>query len=176
MITLHYVDKHYERPPVVRVEFDVTLHNPGDVPRWFLLPTHAGKSDTFRASELSLWALTNDAGESLKIGRLRGTHGCFVLLLAAGVTITLHKLPIRWRGNLPEHLTVTAYVADEVLLDSESLISWFEDVPVNAHDIEIDVQTVADDSQVKYAKYTPDLSEKTLILTHADTLTIETTL
>jgi hypothetical protein len=175
MITLAYTDKHFERPPLIRVEFDVTLHNPGAVPRWFLLPTHFAEDmhRQYQISELSMWTLANDAHKTVFITRLRGPHGCFVIYLAAGVEITLRGLPIRWRGTLPEHFTLQAHTADEVLLDAESLITWFEDAPLNSQDADVDARTLADDSQVQYAKTTPDLSEKTVHLANTEELLLE---
>ena len=92
-----------ERPPLVRLFFDVRLRNGAGGARWFLLP-----------------------GEPAPLlARFAAAHGDFLgVLLSAAADALLRRVPFAFWGDPPERLEVEFVRALRVAVDGEDIAAW----------------------------------------------------
>lgn len=116
------------RPPLRRLQLDVTLRNPADGPRWFVLPRKlpapGGGVDGLEADE---WT-----GQGrVVVGRFMGTGGFHAVRLAAGAEIRIKGLDLSLWEDPPGGSTLVydAVVAFEVKIGGAPAIDWFDADP-----------------------------------------------
>lgn len=122
------------RPPLERLQVDVTLANLGAKPRWALIPTNVPRTQggIDKLEQLSA---------TVTVGRFLGTGGRYAVLLAPGARLMLRGLEINWwRGKEVGEITFEIEFADDVRLGSDAMASWFEGDPIVHGSVEADMK------------------------------------
>jgi hypothetical protein len=164
-----FLRRHREHPPLSTLEFDVSLRNPGDRARWFLLPAQVAKgqgpidSAVFGAS---VFAFPGQG--KVVVARFQGAVGFYALRLPAGAEVELRGLGIRSTGDLPANpLRLEVVVADAFTIGGDPPEVWTKSTP--ASDVRADVAQKGATRLVEYT--TPDLKSRPVALQGAQRLT-----
>lgn len=164
-----FLRRHREHPPLSTLEFDVSLRNPGDRARWFLLPAQVAKgqgpidSPVFGAS---VFAFPGQG--KVVVARFQGAVGFYALRLPAGAEVELRGLGIRSTGDLPANpLPLEVVVADGFTIGGDPPEAWTKSTP--ASDVRADVAQKGATRLVEYT--TPDLKSRPVTLQGAQRLT-----
>lgn len=119
MFKMQYIERRFKRPPIIDLIFDVSLHNPDDKARWFILPTTL---DSFAPSLdigiINSWEVLKLEGKGQAIlGRFSGLGGFYALSLPAKATVTLRKLPLSlWEETLVNAVKVDVIIASSFVV------------------------------------------------------------
>lgn len=163
-----FLRRHREHPPLSTLEFDVSLRNPGDRARWFLLPAQVAKgqgpidSPVFGAS---VFAFPGQG--KVVVARFQGAVGFYALRLPAGAEVELRGLGIRSTGDLPANpLPLEVVVADGFTIGGNPPEAWTKSTP--ASDVRADAAQKGATRLVEYT--TPDLKARPVALQGAQRL------
>jgi hypothetical protein len=114
-IRAEVVDETPMRPPKRVLWLDVTLENPSEDPCWALLPDRAAPAATQPLSRIERYELP------ATVLALRGVDaGAFALLVAAGATVTLRRLPLSVWDRAPDTLQLEALTASGLTIDGDA--------------------------------------------------------
>lgn len=128
IIEITFVSKRREHPPITRLMFDITLHNPFDSQRWFLLPSslmqESGGIKKDGIYGLQVFELEGEG--RVILGRFLGATGFQALLLPADAELKMRRFPIQFYGELPpEMISIDLVIARQLQINGEPAAAWF---------------------------------------------------
>lgn len=163
-VQMKYVDMHLERPPNIRLFFDVMLVNEYSEPRWFLLPDWLEAMPTPEKFAIDIVEVYQLSGQGrVAVGHFSGSSGFQALLLPAGAQVKLRRFPILFRGQIP--VSIPTSVRMEVVIASQLTVGgkpaggWFGMNPMSDVRAEVKADALKDQSEVLVANSTPDDKE-----------------
>lgn len=113
------------RPPLQRLIVDVAIDNPGDAPRWILIPKQVPPNpDTAGGGVDSLEV--RGTGAAL-FGTFRGVAGTYALRVAAHAKVMVGNVEIGWWRSSPDDQVpaLEVGVADQLTIGGEPAKAWF---------------------------------------------------
>lgn len=117
------------RPPILYLTTEVTLDNPTDAPRWFVVAKQIPPDDGAGGGVDRIEVRGTGAAV---YGTLFGTGGFHAVRVAAHAKVTLTNLPVDWWRSDPPGprpgLDVT--IADDLTLDGKPAADWFGVAPL----------------------------------------------
>jgi hypothetical protein len=143
---------HLERPPKVRLFFDVRLVNDHAVPRWFLLPDEVG-STMREVDSLDVYRLGVDP--RLIVGHWCGSDGFFALRLPAAARVALRGFPVSLWGDVPDVVTIEVECAEGLAIAGAPAEAWFDVDPLCGAGADVDAAPLADQRGVIAARQMP---------------------
>jgi hypothetical protein len=174
-VRIVYRDLYLEKPPKVRLYFDIELANHGDEPRWFLLPLLAGTEDQegpWCAEELACYVL--GANGRTTIGVFSGERGFRALLLPGGGEAQLRDYPILVWGEIPSAVTLEAAVAVQMRIWGQEAARWFDGDPTCLPHTDVSCEALAQEREVYARRRAPPGAP--CVVTLSDPQRIQTTL
>lgn len=137
------------RPPMLRFEVEVKLHNTSKDPRWFVLPAKLPLNKSGGVDTLE----PRDHG-GVMLARFLGTGGFYAVKLKGGARLTISKLELTsWGDDDPHEFPVQ--VAADITIGGKSIATWFTHDPVaNAASLDASLATAGK------PKDTPDGKEQ----------------
>jgi hypothetical protein len=127
-VEITFVNKRYQRPPLVSLSFNVTLRNQAAEPRWFILPSKLNLPPGKGVDGVEIYQI-NGQGRVV-IGRFQGTSGVQTLLLPANAQVTLWDLSIAYWGSLPkDEIALEVITAKQLTVGNEPIQAWFGNNP-----------------------------------------------
>jgi len=124
-VDMKFVGMEPGRPPLMRLRFDVILHNPAAQPRWFLLPREfdhpavsGGGVDGVEVAALS------GQGRVL-LGHFQGTGGTQAVLVPGGATVTMRRLEVLGFDIPDGPASLEVVVAHDLTVGGEPAATWF---------------------------------------------------
>lgn len=142
------------RPPLVRYEVEVKLHNTAKEARWFVLPSKLPATKTAGGVD----AMEPRESKDVMLARFLGTGGFYAVKLAPGAKLTISKLELGvWGDDKPAEYPIT--IAKDITLGGKSAGTWFEHDPVAKGDA---IDAVA--TSAGKAKKTPDGKEVPVVI------------
>ena len=156
MVTVALVGERPGRPPKVDLLFDVTLCNPADSPRWFVLPSlltvswarPAGGVHTLEEFEVT------GRGRAV-LGKFLGNGGFQAVCVPPGGRLALHELPILFWEEIDPNgvIAVDVIVARGIKVGGQAVESWFSQDPTSDKNAEVAK------TKMIAARQNPDLKE-----------------
>lgn len=159
VVEIKYVDLHLERPPKIRLFFDITLSNERSEPRWFLLP------DQLNVDETAAYAVDVIEGYELQgQGRVAATHfggsqGFQALLLPAGGRVELQRFPILYWGEMPDSVWVEVISVHQLTVGGKPVEAWLDLDLMSDAQATVLADALANQGQVVAVKRMPDYKE-----------------
>ncbi len=138
-VEIKYVSQRRQKPPQVKLLFDITLRNHHSNPHWFILPSNLtlnSKPEKAVVEGLEVFEL-NGLGRVV-IGHFLGSPAFQALLLPGGAEIKLHNFPISFWGELPQILSVDVVTATQLSIGDQLAETWFGINPTS--DLRADVR------------------------------------
>ena len=152
------VGRHFERPPRIRLYFDLELRNEEAKSRWFLLPDRLeGETGAYAIDALDVYELSGEG--RVVIGHFSGMRGFHALLLPAGAEVTLRQFPVLWRGKMPTAVSFQLTTAQAVTVGDQPCEAWFPANPASDKTAGVNASPLADQSQVIFTRHTADYKE-----------------
>jgi len=146
------------RPPLVRYEVEVKLHNTAKEARWFVLPSKLPPGKAGGGVD----AMEPRESKDVMLARFLGTGGFYAVKLAPGARLTISKLELGvWDDKQPSEYPIQ--IAKEITLGGKSIGTWFDHDPV-AKGASID----AVGTSAGKAKHTPDNKEVPVVYEGAE--------
>jgi hypothetical protein len=119
-VEIKYVTQRRQKPPHVKLLFDITLRNHYSLSRWFIIPSNLTTNPMWEkttADGLEVFELRG-SGRSV-IGRVLGTGGFQALLLPGGAEIRIRNFPISFWGELPQVLSINVVTATQLRIGNQ---------------------------------------------------------
>lgn len=169
-VEMRLVAKQYERPPVMKLTFDVKLHNRSAETVWFLLPDRIAIPPLpVRTGIFGVVVSALSGRGRVVIARFAGTGRFQAILLPANGEIMLRHLPITFRGELPKtSLPVEVVLAQDFTISGEPAAHWLGIDPVS--DAKADVSM--ENPERLLSKDMPGLAEVPVIIVGAQRIEI----
>ena len=160
VVEIKYVAMHLERPPKIRLFFDITLSNERAGPRWFLLPDRLGPE-----REAAAYAVDIIEGYELQgqgqagVVHFGGSHGFQALLLPAGGRVELQRFPILFWGKMPDSVLIEVISANQLTVGGKPAEAWLDIELMSDAQAMASAEALANQSQVVAVKRMPDYKE-----------------
>jgi hypothetical protein len=125
-VRVEFAGLERERPPLVRLRFDMQFRNGDDGARWFLLPDRLDGDEPWPGEGVSGVDLFELPGERPPLlAQFAAARGGFEgVLLPPGAEASLSRVPIRFWGDPPELIEVEVVVARRVEIAGEDVGAW----------------------------------------------------
>jgi hypothetical protein len=158
-VRVRFDDMHLERPPKIRLFFDLHLENGSGQPQWVLLPDRLphtmGAARQVHALEVYLLGASGE----VVVGHLIGARGCQALLLPAGAGLHLRRFPVLyWGYEIPAQVTLEAVSGTALRIGDERAADWFPpdlaSGPCSAAEADVDASSLADQMAVQFSRHT----------------------
>lgn len=160
-VRIEFVEFYLEKPPMVRLFFDLWLANDEDTSCWFMLPVQVGEQQgdaLWRVDALSVVRL--DAPDAPLVGRFEGERGFSALLLGPHSRALLHDYPILTWGEIPDSVTVEVFAVPQLTVWERPAAAWFGRDPTWPAGIEVNVETLAEDRRVCATRRAPEAANR----------------
>jgi hypothetical protein len=160
-VDMKFVGSNPGRPPMLRLQFDVTLNNGAAEPRWFLLPKEAKRAakNGGGVDGVEVDALGNPP---VLVGRFQGTDSVQALLLPAGGKISIERFTIvTFEDTQAGPASLEVVIARDLKIGGEDAAAWFKTDPTTPASAD-----VSEDSQQRSgSRFTKDRSEVPITFT-----------
>lgn len=164
-VEMRLVGKQYERPPLLRLTFDVVLRNRSIVPQWFFLPDRIALPALpvkVGIDGVEVYALGGKG--RVVVARFGGTGRFQAILLPANAEARLRDLPVTFRGELPKTtLLVEVCIAKDFTLGGHTAADWLGINPLSAANSDVSVEN----RESLFSKDTPGLTEVPVLMVGA---------
>lgn len=121
-----FVSRRREHPPISKIRFDASLRNPGDRPRWFLLPADAGAGTGAMATfafGVTVWTLPGTGNVS--VARFTAADSFYAIQLPPDAEVELRSLELLMAGEPPSNpMALEVIVADSFTVGGEPPLVW----------------------------------------------------
>ncbi len=124
---VHYVfiSRRRDKPPASTLFFDVSLRNPGDRARWFLLRNSVAMGKHRMAtSAFGVGVMSFPGTGNVVVAKFTGTGGFYALQLPPGAEVELRALEIGMASDLPDPLPLEFIVADGFTVGGQPPEAW----------------------------------------------------
>jgi len=170
-VEITFVNKHYQRPPLVSLSFNVTLRNQASEPHWFILPSKLNLPAGKGVDGVEVYHLRGQG--HVVLGRFQGTDGFQVVLLPKNAEVTLRDLSVAYWGNLPKDFVVLEVViAKQLTVGNEPVQNWFGGDPTSDAQAEVN----ATQQERFSSRFTPDRHEVPLSIGEARRIEVKVNL
>jgi hypothetical protein len=157
-VEMKFVGLEPGRPPMMKLRFDVTLHNAAAGPRWFLIPMELQqKPRTGGVDGVEVFALGGEG--RVVLGRFQGTGGVQAILVPAGGTARIKRLGAAF----------DVVVARDLTVGGEAAAAWFGTDPTSTAKADV----TDDKSELVGSRHTPDRREVPLAWTADRTVRVD---
>jgi hypothetical protein len=123
---LTFVGRRREHPPLSTLEVDVSLRNPGERARWFLLPASTGKGQPPMATSafgVSVWSFPGTG--NVVVAEFSSAGSFYAIQLPPGAEVELRSLKIGLAGEpWTDPLPLEVIVADSFTMGGEAPVTW----------------------------------------------------
>ena len=123
---------HREHPPITRLMFNMTLRNPTNGPRWFLLPSSLGlPANDGQLSVFGVEVYRLAGTGRVILGRFLGAIGFKALLLPAGAELIVRDFSIQYYGEIPKEVVpIEVVVGRALMVGGEPAEGWYKLDPI----------------------------------------------
>lgn len=124
-LALTLVECRPQRPPLVRLSFDVDLHNPGGRAVWFVLPTFVkpGASEPREVYAAQAFACREEGRVVVTV--FLGSGGCQAVLVPPRGQVLLRGLPVDLHDSKgSDQVTLTGLTAAELRVEGQPVAEW----------------------------------------------------
>jgi len=146
-VEIRFAAMHLERPPKIRLYFDVKIDNRWGTPRWCLLPDYlplGGDEARYAVDGLDVYLLGRR--ERVVVGQ--------ALALPGGGRITLRQFPILfWGDEIPDAVTIEVSAAKEILIGGAPAATWFGLDPLSDAEADVDANVLAEQKEVYLTRH-----------------------
>jgi hypothetical protein len=156
-----FVESYLERPPKVRLLFDVMLRNEQPAPFWFLLPDQLECLPQWAIGPVEgveVYRLEGEAGQII-IGHFRGTGGFYALRLPGNAEVMLRRFPIPMWSPPPESIVIETLTTSHLLIAGEPAENWFEMDPMSDTHADVQADALAEQKKIIAGKSAPGPDE-----------------
>lgn len=173
-VEMRLVEKHYGRPPVMNLVFDVKIHNSAAEPLWFLLPERIAIPPLPVKIGVDGAVVSELTGPGrVVIVRFSGTGRFQAILLPPKAEIHLHHFPISFRGEWPKNtLPVEVIQAKSFTVAGQDAAAWLGVNPLCDSHADI----TASEGKVLVSKDTPGLEEVPVTISGEHKITLQVTI
>jgi hypothetical protein len=173
-VEVRFVASRAERPPLVRLLFDIVLRNTSDGERWFVLPNTLRPPSEAEGGGVFAGEAEAPGGRGrVVICRFLGTGDFQVLLLPAGAEIKIRRFPMSiWSDPLDGPTPVRVIIARRITIAGEDAPDWIGIYPLCDREADVD----AEERQMLGAKYTPDYHEVPAMIDEERRIDLQVTL
>lgn len=156
-VEINFVGSRNERPPLVRLLFDVVLRNASEGERWFVLPnTLRPASEAEGGGVFAVEAYAAGGQGRVVVCRFLGTGDFQALLLPAGAEITMRRFPISiWSDPSEGSVAIRVIIARRLTVAGEDALDWMGINLICDRRADVD----AEERRMLGAKYSPDYRE-----------------
>jgi hypothetical protein len=118
--------QHDRRPPLSTLVFDVSLRNPGDRARWFLLPDSVAKGKgPIATGAFGVNVLSFPGTGNVVVANFEAVAGFYALQLPPGAEVELRGLQLRLAGAVPaDPLLLEFITADGFTIGGQPPAAW----------------------------------------------------
>jgi hypothetical protein len=179
-VEMAYCGAKPQKPPLARLYFHVSLHNPTDQQVWLLLPMALYSQPKQPRNEAGIYKIEVLSDENKRIHpvQFNGTRrsdpdvgadagGFQAFLLPPGVDVTVRRLSIDFWGRPEGSLPITVVVASRLMVRGRSVEQLFPGIQLSSSAGTTEHLSVTDSWE------TPDLGEVPLTITQTYKFAIE---
>jgi hypothetical protein len=118
-IDARYAGMWYGKPPLKRLDFDLTVKNPSDKARWLFVPGTIGSSSPGGVYGVTIYETP------APLWNIEGSAGGWAVKIAPKSEATLEKLGISaWYSELPPRVILPAVLADDITIGGQSITAF----------------------------------------------------
>lgn len=171
LLKVTLVDRQPQRPPLSLLYFDIRLYNPAGVARYYLLSdklSATAEPGDYSIDVAYVYELSGQ-GRALVV-HFAGSSGFFALLLLAGAQIELRNLPLEFWGEVPDQVTITVIIGEDLKIAGQAAEDWLDINPGSGLNAAVDAGALSDQLAVIKSKSVPAKDRAAVSLAAAEEL------